>query len=108
MESNNELTLLAVALAFAIVTGRAQGQASNVPDPNFPAKFVGSSLTCSSTSTAGPSISVPQPLVEKARLKARLAGLLRESLYDDAKGIVNIARENEIRKLANKLVKQRE
>jgi len=28
---------------------------------------------------------------------------LRESLYDDAKGIVNIAREKEIKDLANKL-----
>jgi hypothetical protein len=44
--------------------------------------------------------------VQRARLKARLAILLRDSLYDDAKGIVNIARENEIRKLANKLRNQ--
>ena len=29
--------------------------------------------------------------------------VVRDSLYDDAKGIVNIARENEIKKLANKL-----
>jgi hypothetical protein len=28
---------------------------------------------------------------------------LRESLYDDAKGIVNIAREKEIKHLASKL-----
>jgi len=28
---------------------------------------------------------------------------LRESLYDDAKGIVNIAREKEIKDLSNKL-----
>jgi hypothetical protein len=41
--------------------------------------------------------------LERARLKARLAALLRESLYDDARGIVNIGREKEIRKLANKL-----
>jgi len=33
---------------------------------------------------------------------------LRESLYDDAKGIVNIAREKEIKKLANKLRSSRE
>jgi hypothetical protein len=32
---------------------------------------------------------------------------LRDSLYDDAKGIVNIARENEIRKLASKLKSNR-
>jgi len=36
--------------------------------------------------------------------KARLDNLLRESLYDDAKGIVNISREKEIKHLAsNKL-----
>jgi hypothetical protein len=42
-------------------------------------------------------------LGERARLKARLVALWRENPYDDAKGIVNIARENEIRKLASKL-----
>jgi len=42
-------------------------------------------------------------LVERAKLEARLVALWRESLYDDAKGIVNIERENEIRKLASKL-----
>ena len=45
-------------------------------------------------------------MAERARLKARLANLLRESLLDDAKGIVNIAREKEIKKLANKLKKE--
>jgi hypothetical protein len=42
-------------------------------------------------------------LGERARLKARLVALWRENPYDDAEGIVNIARENEIRKLASKL-----
>jgi hypothetical protein len=42
-------------------------------------------------------------LVERAKLKARLRTLLRESLYDDAQRIVNIAPEKEIRKLVNKL-----
>jgi hypothetical protein len=41
--------------------------------------------------------------VARAKVKARLVTLLRDSLYDDAKGIVNIAREKEIKKLANKL-----
>jgi len=41
--------------------------------------------------------------MERANVKARLAVFLRESLYDDANGIVNVAREKEIRKLANKL-----
>jgi hypothetical protein len=43
------------------------------------------------------------PLVERAKLQARPVTLLRESLYDDAQGIVNIAREKGIGKLANKL-----
>jgi len=33
---------------------------------------------------------------------------LHDSLYDDARGIVNIEREKEIRKLANKLKSDRE
>jgi hypothetical protein len=41
--------------------------------------------------------------VPRAKLKARLITLLRESLYDDAKGIVNIPREREIKNIANKL-----
>jgi len=61
--------------------------------------LVRSALTCSQP----PTIAVPRPLIERARLKARLLTLLRDSPYDDANGIVNIAREKEIRKLANRL-----
>jgi hypothetical protein len=46
--------------------------------------------------------------VDRAKLKARLATLLRDSLFDDTKGIVNIAREKEIRKLANKSGREKE
>jgi hypothetical protein len=46
---------------------------------------------------------MPRSAVERAKLKVRLISLLRDSLYDDAKGIVNIAREREIKKLANEL-----
>ena len=46
---------------------------------------------------------VPREILGQARLKARMVTLLRESLYDDAKGVVNVAREKEIRKLASKL-----
>ena len=41
--------------------------------------------------------------MERAKLKARLYNVLRESLFDDAKGIVNIAREREIKDLVNRL-----
>jgi len=46
--------------------------------------------------------------MSRVRLKARLTTLLRESLYDDAKGIVNIPREKEIKNIANKLRSDRE
>jgi hypothetical protein len=44
-------------------------------------------------------------LAERARLKVRLVNLLRLSLFDDAKGVVNVEREKEIKELANKLKK---
>jgi hypothetical protein len=40
---------------------------------------------------------------ERVRLELPLINLLLESLFDDTKGNVNIAREKEIKKLANKL-----
>jgi hypothetical protein len=64
-----------------------------------PVSFVGSALTCSQTQT----IRVPRAVSERAKLKIQLMKLLRESLYDDSNGIVNIAREKEIKKLASKL-----
>jgi len=99
------LTLLALALAFAAT--QAMGRASKASDPDIQTSFVGSALICSQ-SPPPHTIRVPQPLAERAKLKARLALLLRDSLYDDAEGVVNIAREKEIRKLANKLRSQRD
>jgi hypothetical protein len=72
---------------------------SGGPEPDLQNAFVGSPLTCSQSHT----IYVPKPIAERAKLKVRLLNLLRESLFDDAKGVVNIAREKEIEKLANKL-----
>lgn len=60
-----------------------------------------SGLTCSQPPRE--TISVPRPVLERAKLKAQLANLLHSSLLDDASGIVNIKREKEIRKLANRL-----
>jgi len=59
----------------------------------------GRTLTCSQPQE----LFISQPFAERARLKARLYNLLRESLYDDSKGVVNIAREKEIKHLASKL-----
>ncbi len=107
MQGKNKVMLLAAALAFAFICPYASGQASKASDPDIRLSLVGSTLTCSQTSPTE-SIQVPRPLVDRAKLKAQLASLLRDSLFDDARGIVNIAREKEIRKLANKLGREKE
>lgn len=91
--------LLAVLLASALTSAQTMGQISGGSQPDLKTPFVGSTLTCSQPEK----IVIPKPVVQRAKLKARLLNLLRESLYDDAKGIVNIGREKEIKKLANKL-----
>ena len=91
--------VLFVVLAAAVARAQVLGSGPGRSEPDLKASYVGSALTCAQTSA----IVVPGPLLERAKVKARLAALLRESLYDDAKGIVNIAREKEIKKLANKL-----
>jgi hypothetical protein len=91
--------LLTVALASTVFSVQATAQA--LRDPNFalaPA-LVGGPLTCSQTQK----FVISKPFAERAKLKARLIDRLRESIYDDAKGIVNTAREKEIKSLANKL-----
>lgn len=102
MQDKKDLTWFAASLAFAFVSAQAMGQISKDSDLgiNVNSGFIGGTLTCAPQAST---IHVPRPLVERAKLKARLANLLRESLYDDANGIVNIAREREIKKLANKL-----
>ena len=92
--------LLPVVFASALAGAQVLGQMSGGPEPDLQNAFVGSPLTCSQQPHT---IYVARPVAERARLKARLLNLLRDSLYDDAKGVVNIARENEIKKLANKL-----
>jgi hypothetical protein len=92
--------LLPVVLASALVGAQVLGQVSEGTEPDLANAFVGSPLACSQPTHT---LYVPKPVAERAKLKARLLNLLRDSLYDDAKGIVNIARENEIKKLASKL-----
>ncbi len=91
--------ILLFVLASAIAGAQVLGKVSPGPEPNLENAFAGSPLTCSQPHTIG----VPPQLAERAKVKAHLLTLLRDSLYDDARGIVNIAREKEIRKLANKL-----
>jgi hypothetical protein len=96
--------LLPVVLAAALAG--AQSPVTNLgrANPDLRVACIGSPLTCSQPFT----VAVPTHLVPRARLKARLITLLRESLYDDAKGIVNIPREKEIKNIANKLRNDRE
>jgi len=102
--AKRSFVLLPVVLAAALAGAQELARVSGGSGPDLPTPYVGSALTCSRSET----IVVPQPLLERAKVKARLATLLRESLYDDAKGIVNIAREKEIKKLANRLRSNRE
>ena len=88
--------VLLVTPAVAQLPGPAQPEFRFAP--NVPASSP--TLSCSSQPQ---SLVVPRDMLGQARLKARLMTLLRESLYDEAKGIVNVGREKEIRKLAAKL-----
>lgn len=97
--AKGSLVLLSVVLASALASAQVPGGVLGGSEPDLKTAYVGSTLTCSPSYT----IVVPRPLLERAKLKARLAALLRESLYDDAKGIVNMPREKEIRELASKL-----
>jgi hypothetical protein len=91
--------LLPVVLVAALAGAQSPPSGMGRPDPDLGASFVGSPLTCSQPSV----VTLPARLAPRAKLKARLINLLRESLYDDAKGIVNIQREKEIKNIANKL-----
>ncbi len=92
---------LFVALASALAGAQTLEFLSGNSRPNRSAAFSGGALTCSQPEV----LRVPQVVVQRAKLKLRLMNLLQESLLDDAKGIVNITREKEIRKLAGKLKK---
>lgn len=96
--------LLPVVLGSALAGAQVLNEVSRGPGSDLKTPYVGSALTCSQLGT----IVVPRPLLERAKVKARLLTLLHDSLYDDARGIVNIEREKEIRKLASKLKSDRE
>jgi hypothetical protein len=94
--------LALLSLAALVLLYPALGVAQTPIPAQADLKMFASQQT-TSCSQAPQSLAVPHEIVAQARLKARLATLLRESLYDDAKGVVNVAREKEIRKLAGKL-----
>lgn len=97
--ANIRFALLTLALASALSSVQATAQALRDPQPDFASAFGGKALTCSEPQK----LVISRPFVERAKLKARLYNVLRESLFDDAKGIVNIAREREIKDLVSKL-----
>jgi hypothetical protein len=99
--AKRNFVLLPIVLAFVLAGTSTFGQGPGGQEPEFRNAYSGGSLTCSQQPFH--TIYVPPPVAERAKLKARLLNLLRDSLFDDAKGIVNIARESEIRKLASKL-----
>ena len=101
--AKNHVACVAVALAAAFFSVQAMGQASGDSFPGLKTSLVGSAITCTQPEKQTERITVPPRLARKARLKARLLGLLHESLYDDSKGIVNVGREKEITDLAKKL-----
>ncbi len=96
------LLSLIVTAAFA---GAQVGEDSRAPEPNLTNAVPGSALTCSPPRRT---FVVPERLVPRARLKAKLLVLLGDSLFDDTRGVVNITREKEIKKLANKLRNERD
>jgi hypothetical protein len=97
--AKKSFVLLLAVLAPAILSAQVMDQVPGGSEPDLKTPLVRSALTCSQP----PTVVIPMPLVEQAKLKARLLSLLRESSYDDAKGTVNTAREKEIKKLANNL-----
>jgi hypothetical protein len=94
-------TLLAVILAAALVNAQEMSQVSRDPQPDPKSPFAENPQACSPPERER--LLVPGAVAKRAKLKARLVDLLRQSLYDDAKGIVNTPLEKEIRKLEDKL-----
>ena len=93
--------LLLVFFTGALASAQETQEISGRPQPGLQASYVGDHLSCSRPET----LRIPDGMARKAKLKARLLNLLRDSLYDDAKGVVNTGREKEIRKLASELKK---
>lgn len=103
--AKSSVTVFAVLIAFGLLGTQAMAQVSGGSLPDLKTPFIGRPLTCSQPEPE--KLTISQPFAERAKLKVRLLNLLRESLHDDSQGIVNTAREKEIKKLANKLKKGR-
>ncbi len=104
--AKTSVVLLLVIVASALAGAQELGSIAGGSRPDLKTPYVGNALTCTQPHTQV--FVVPGPILGRAKLKARLANLLRESLDDDARGIVNMAREKEIKKLANRLRSDRQ
>jgi hypothetical protein len=91
--------VLALVFASILVNAQQMNTVSGDPQPDPKSPLTTNTLTC----TQPQRLLVPGSVAKRAKLKAQLMDLLRESLYDDAKGIVNTPREKEIRKIADEL-----
>jgi hypothetical protein len=92
--------LAVVALVSTLVGTQEIGQISGGPLLDRAVAVGWSTLRCWRQSLT---LQIPDALPERAKDQARLMHIPRASLKDDASGVVNIAREKKIRKLAGKL-----
>jgi hypothetical protein len=78
---------------------------AHAPDESLaePNQSFGSGLSCVQPQR----LQIPRSVARRAKIKAQLMNVLRESIFDDAKGIVNLAREREIKDLVNRLSKEK-
>jgi hypothetical protein len=96
-----KIDLLRITCAFSVLLGfHATAQSPNPLDLVSKSNPVSTPLSCTQLDN---NVQVPLQLLSGAKLKARLAFLLRLSLDDDAHGVLNVARDKEIKKLAEKL-----
>lgn len=100
--------LLSLPAAGQLATGQvATEQAAVVHAPvdslaEFSPSF-GGTLSCVQPQR----LQIPRSVAKRAKLKAQLMNVLRESIFDDAKGVVNLARERQIKDLINRLTKEK-
>jgi hypothetical protein len=108
--------VLALVFSCALLTVQSQGQLagqaaigevamSHVPGDALaePSPSFGNPLACSPAQK----LQIPRSVAKRAKIKAQLMNVLRESIFDDAKGIVNLAREREIKDLVNRLTREK-
>lgn len=121
MEKLGCMVVMALALMFASLPASGQitvGQLGVEPEAighiseqglaNPQASFAGHAFAGNvAACSQGEKLQVPKAIAKRAKLKAELMNVLRQSIFDDAKGIVNLARERQIKELVNKLTRDK-